>query len=580
MLAGQRLAAIGQHRARRSRQKHQVRAAIAEPVVTEAPTVATEVPRKPGGKQRVVVLGSGWGAVSFVQNLDPALYDVLLLSPRSFFVYTPLLPAVATHRIEDRSVVESIRKTLKTKGFDYVEAKCLEIDPEKKTVVAKVTTKPPPGEARAGNTITCEERKFVVDYDALVLAVGAQTQTFGIPGVEENCLFFKELDHVRRFREEVLTRFELASMPGISDERAQELLRFVVVGGGPTGVELAAELQDMIKEDLSKLFPQRLQKLSSVVIIDLQDFVLSTYDARIAEWATKHFLEKTTINLKLNAAVQEVTPTELVIKDITSDSVERMPYGLCVWATGIKMNPLCEQLKGKLPEQHNLRSLTTDKHLRVKGAPSCFALGDCATIERPRSLAHAERLFELGVCEGEECTVEQTVDLEGLRTLLEKGAEEFPHLEEVAKRADEEYAKLVGDAPGLTFEKFQALLGRLDDGLRALPATAQVAKQQGEYLAELLGKADGSLDTVTSDEEALNDVEYARFDYLHKGSLAYVGNDAGVLDIPGFTILRGFSAGLIWRGFETVSQLTLRNRLLVAGDFIRSKLFGRDISSV
>ena len=72
----------------------------------------------------------------------------------------------------------------------------------------------------------------------------------------------------------------------------------------------------------------------------------------------------------------------------------------------------------------------------------------------------------------------------------------------------------------------------------------------------------------------------ARFDYNHKGSLAYIGKNAAVADIPGFTIVKGIAAGLIWKGFETISQVSLRQKLLVAADMVRTKLFGRDISRI
>jgi NADH:ubiquinone reductase (non-electrogenic) len=116
------------------------------------------------------------------------------------------------------------------------------------------------------------------------------------------------------------------------------------------------------------------------------------------------------------------------------------------------------------------------------------------------------------------------------------------------------------------------MLEDVDKGLRALPATAQVAKQEGQYLASFFNECSG-------DDEKIQNAP-ARFDYVHKGSLAYIGKDAAVADIPGFAIVKGVAAGLIWKSFETISQVSPRNVLLVAADMVRTKVFGRDISRI
>ena len=101
----------------------------------------------------------------------------------------------------------------------------------------------------------CPWHTFDVDYDYLVTAVGAVPNTFGVPGVEENCMFFKEIVHASRFRREVNERFERATLPDVPESRMRELLTFVVIGAGPTGVELAAELYDMVYQDVAKMYP-------------------------------------------------------------------------------------------------------------------------------------------------------------------------------------------------------------------------------------------------------------------------------------------------------------------------------------
>jgi NADH:ubiquinone reductase (non-electrogenic) len=148
----------------------------------------------------VVVLGSGWGAVSFVKSLPADTpYDVVLVSPRNYFLYTPLLPGAATGAVEERSIVEPIRRPISEKGWKYYEAACIDVDASAK----KITCRAADPECFDDKGQSCEWHTFDVEYDYLVTAVGAVPNTFGVPGVEENCMFFKEIAHASRFRREV-----------------------------------------------------------------------------------------------------------------------------------------------------------------------------------------------------------------------------------------------------------------------------------------------------------------------------------------------------------------------------------------
>ena len=527
------------------------------------------------GKKRVVVLGSGWGAISFVKSLEAnGPYDVTLVSPRNYFLYTPLLPGAATGAVEDRSIVEPIRRPIAQKGMRYFEASAFSVDAAKRKVMCRGSDHTFKGAYTKELSDKAPWKTFELEYDYLVTAVGAVPNTFGVPGVEENCMFFKEISDAARFRREVNERFECATLPGVPRERIKELLTFVVIGAGPTGVELAAELYDMVYQDVAKTFPRRLLQDVNIQIIDLQEKILSAYDRRIAEYATD-FFKRANITCLLGAIVKEVKEGCVVIQDKETGEVRDVPFGLAVWCTGIKLNPLCEKIIETLPEgsQENKRSLLCDKSLRVKGSEgSIFAIGDCATIERPRSLAKAEELYrEAARCTPDgDCEIDLGAD--GVKKALMAGKEEFPHLEEISNRVDDVFKKFTDGGSRMSFPQFRNMLEDVDKGLRALPATAQVAKQEGEYLAAFFNECAG--------DEAKLKAEDARFDYVHKGSLAYIGKDAAVADIPGFAIVKGIAAGLIWKSFETISQVSPRNVLLVAADMVRTKIFGRDISRI
>jgi len=308
-------------------------------------------------------------------------YEIVVVSPRNYFLYTPLLPAVCTGTMEDRSIVEPVRNQMIGKGV-YYEAICQSIDPDAKELVCCFPKD-------AGLDQAC----FKINYDILITAVGSINNTFGTPGVEDNCYFFKTIDDAKRLRQRVSELFERAALPYVPEEERRKLLSLVVVGGGPTGVEVAAEMRDMIKEDMEKLYPS-LKGLSKVSVIELQDHILSTYDRRISQYAAKQFY-RDDINLLLGTKVAGVERD--FVKLVKDDVPSELKFGVCVWCTGIRLNPLAQQLQVALPEgsQTNFRAINTDQYLRVKGSNgSIFAIGDSATIEQPRALQVCDELFE------------------------------------------------------------------------------------------------------------------------------------------------------------------------------------------
>ncbi|KAK9815675.1 hypothetical protein WJX72_007865 [[Myrmecia] bisecta] len=543
-------------------------------------------------KPRVVILGSGWAAVSLVKALNKSAskqYDITLISPRNYFLYTPLLPAVASGTVEERSIVEPIRKIASGKGR-YFEAVCESIDPNKRTLVACFP-----------QDVGLAEACFKVPFDLLVLAVGSVTNTFGIEGVEEHCFFFKDISDAHRLRRHVSECFERASLPATTPEERRSLLSFVVVGGGPTGVEVAAELHDMLLEDMRRIYPALMSDVH-ICIIDTHDHVLSTYDRAISEYASNEF-RRSGIEMVLHARVSAVhsSAVDVVHED---GRVTELASSTTIWATGVAMHPLVKQLQEKLPPglQTHFRSITTDEYLRVKGSGgTIFALGDAATIEQDKAMDHASELFERA-----DTHHHGKLNLDEVRAIVRAASKEYTQFKEYLRFLDghcgakrfggmvarslqaahlinQPHRKPAADDPlwgdlafdeqtQLTREQFTELLRKIDKGLRALPATGQVAKQQGEYLARLMATSQ-----LAPSQPLPPQVK--PFHYRHKGQFAYVGRDRAVVDAP-LAKAAGISTGLLWRSFETISQISLRNMMLVSIDWLRTKLFGRDISRV
>ncbi|KAF4716547.1 hypothetical protein FOZ63_028982, partial [Perkinsus olseni] len=179
-------------------------------------------PLEPGGK--LVILGSGWGGYSLLKKLDTSKWDsVTLVSPRNYFLFTPLLPSVTVGTNEPRSIIEPLRKIVmkKNKKTGQQNTRYLEVDAKHLDLARKVCY------CEDITSIKATDDLLEVPYDKLVVAVGAQPNTMGVPGVLEYTHFLKEMDHARLIRKNVLDSFETACT-ATSDERKRELLHFVV----------------------------------------------------------------------------------------------------------------------------------------------------------------------------------------------------------------------------------------------------------------------------------------------------------------------------------------------------------------
>mmetsp|Transcript_26975 Transcript_26975/g.37375 ORF Transcript_26975/g.37375 Transcript_26975/m.37375 type:complete len:576 (-) Transcript_26975:145-1872(-) len=517
---------------------------VIPPKWLRVPTAHGDVP-----KQKLVVLGSGWGAMSLIRKLNLEDVDLTVVSPRPYFFYTPLLAGSATGTVSHSNIQESVRHAVVKNGEErgrYVQATCENVDFRNKTVKCSL----------GGDTDSGVE----IPYDKLVIAVGAQPATFGIKGVKENALFLKELEDGVKVRSKVLSLIEKASaLQNISSAKSKEvpenaereneidrLLHFVVVGGGPTGTELCAELSDFLRKDVARGFPEIASRVR-VTLVEGLPRILSMFDEQLASYAQSH-LQKSAIDIKTNKFVAEVGPTTATIKDAKSKELHTLDYGMLVWAAGITTRPVVSHLiaaVGKEGGQNSRRGLVVDKHLRVKGTKEgdVYAIGDCA--------------------------------------------------------------------------------------VSGLPPTAQVAAQQGKYLGRILRKEfqqrrqKGAIVTEKDDDD--NSAQVAAYDegaqfvvpeftYNDKGKMAYIGSGEGVVEIGSGTSssssssssskkggdptqaidynfwrsihsavgeprIVGQSGFMIWRSVYFSMLLSARNRMAICGDWVRTYLFGRDITS-
>jgi NADH:ubiquinone reductase (non-electrogenic) len=378
--------------------------------------------------------------------------------------------------------MEPIRSILRHKkaAVTFYEAEATHIDPHRKIVLISDNSE------IQGSSANTE-----VSYDKLVIAVGAENATFGIPGVKENSCFLKEIGDAQRIRKKIMDCVETATFKDQSPEEQKRLLHMVVVGGGPTGVEFAAELQDFFEEDIKKWVPEIADKFK-VTLIEALPNVLPSFSKQLIDYTESIFKEEK-ITIKTKTAVKRVTETTVEAESTSPDgkkTTEILPYGLLVWATGNAVRPVVKDLMSRIPAQKNSRrGLAVNEYLVVQGTTDIWATGDCAVA--------------------------------GYAPTAQVAAQEGLFLARVFN----------------TMAKTEFLEHRIKDLSTSLNITRNDAPQVA-----------AELETLQKQLRRVKDIK--PFHYSHQGSLAYIGSDRAVADVTWFN--GNFASGgsltyLFWR---------------------------------
>ncbi|WVR09457.1 hypothetical protein IAU60_006524 [Kwoniella sp. DSM 27419] len=526
--------------------------------------------KKMKNKPRLVIVGGGWGAVALLQSLPAHEYNVTLISPQTYFAFTPLLPSACVGTVEPRSLVEPLRKLVARVRGHYLMGAATDLDMSERLVEVEV-----PKDGEEGKTMRC-----YVPYDKLIIAVGSTTNNHGVKGLE-HCYQLKTVPDAQAIRRKVMSNLELASLPTTTPEERKRLLSFVICGGGPTGVEFAAELADMMAEDVLKYFPKLLSNEVKVTVVQSRDHILNTYSEKISQYAEKRFA-RNDVDVVINARVQEVMPEKVVLsiknpkdKDAKPE-LKEIDAGFVLWSTGIAMQPFTKRLVELLPNQYHKKAVEVDNYLRVQGSPlgTVYAMGDAATINN-NLVGECLTLWDK-FDEDKDGTMNYA-EWERMAKHLKSA---YPLAGKYLTKIRDIFDEFDKDKTGkLTLNDMAAMLDSLSKKVTSYPATAQVASQQGKYLGKMFSKL--SHDRKALEANGIMDMDdaayYKPFTYQHLGSLAYIGNSA-VFDYDGFSLAGGLLAMYAWRSIYWSEQTSMRTRMLLMLDWIKRGIFGRDLS--
>jgi NADH:quinone reductase (non-electrogenic) len=303
---------------------------------------------------RIVIAGGGFGGLAAARELARTFggsrdVGVALLDRVNYTTFWPMVPAAISGNIEVRHAAHSIRRILTPLGVEFFQEEVMGVDFEAREV---------------------RTNEDAISYDYLILSPGSRTAFFGTPGAEENAMDIKGLQDALRVRNYIIDCFEEADR--LRGDHDDGLLTFVFVGGGPTGVEAAADTHQLIFEVLRGDYRNVDFGQVRIVLVNAGDHILGGVDPSLVHAAVRR-LASQRVEILDGVKAKEVRPDALVLSNGRTIKTRTT-----VWAAGIEPPPLVENLD--LQKDHRGRILV-DQYLRVKGRPEVYAVGDCTSMD-------------------------------------------------------------------------------------------------------------------------------------------------------------------------------------------------------
>jgi NADH dehydrogenase len=306
-------------------------------------------------EHRVVILGGGFGGLSAAQHLKRACVQVTVVDRCNYHLFQPLLYQVATGSLSPANIASPMRNILKRqKNAEVLLAEATHIDAANRRVIFS---------------------DGAIDYDTLIVATGSSHQYFGHDEWEKFAPGLKTIDDATRMRRRVLLAFEAAEREADPD-KLREWMSFVIVGGGPTGVELAGALgeiaNDTLRHDFRKIDPSQ----TRIILVEGADRVLPAYPPKLSEAARK-MLERLTVTVRTAAFVTDIRERSVTIRD--GDRTEEIPTRTILWAAGVLASPLGRILaKETGASVDKAGRILVEPDLTIPGHPEIFVIGDLA----------------------------------------------------------------------------------------------------------------------------------------------------------------------------------------------------------
>jgi NADH dehydrogenase len=408
-------------------------------------SITHKIPIPPSDLKRVVIIGGGFGGIKLAQKLSDKHFEVVLVDRHNYHTFQPLLYQVATAGLEPDSIAGPLRKQLEGKEHFYFRMAIVEyVDPASNLIQSDIG---------------------ILDYDYLVIATGSKTNYFGNKSIMENAFPLKQIPQALDLRSHILQNFENAVIE-TDPSNLERHMNVVIVGGGPTGVEVAGALGELKRSVLPKDYPELDLSQMKIILVEGQDELLAAMSDK-ASLKSYNYVKKFDVDIRLECFV-----TDFDGEVATLSNGEMIQTYTVIWAAGVMGNII-----DGLGDQSIDRSrIVVDEYNLVKGYQNIFAIGDVATMK----------------------------------------STEYPN---------------------------------------GHPMMAPAAMQQGILLANNLAALE-------------NNNPLKPFLFHDKGSMATVGRNKAVVDMPGNITYGGFLAWLTWMFVHIVQIIGLRNRLVIFSNWV------------
>jgi len=303
------------------------------------------------GKPRVIVIGGGFGGLEVIKGLKNFKAQVVLFDKHNHHTFQPLLYQVATSGLETNSIVAPFRKLFgKQEDFYFRLGEVKRINAEENSIETSIGS---------------------VKYDYLVIATGAVTNFYGMTEVEKHSSSMKNIVDATKLRNKIIRQLEYALLTE-DPEVMNSLMDFVIVGGGPTGVELSGALTELKKNVFPKDYKELDMRQMDIHLVEASPRLLNGMSDQAGEKALQ-FLTEMGVKVHLNAAVKSYDGYEIVLS-----TGEKLISKSLIWAAGVKGNPI-EGINPEVIARGN--RLQVDEYNRVKGFNNIFAIGDVAQMD-------------------------------------------------------------------------------------------------------------------------------------------------------------------------------------------------------
>lgn len=321
-------------------------------------------------KQQVVIVGAGFGGMAVARRLAQMMpeadaCDIVVVDQNNFSLFTPMLTEVVSGEVNPGEIVAAVRSV--TPRVTFEQGRVTTVDPQARTVTITI----------GDETRDIPQVTRTLRADQLVIALGSVTNFHSISGLEEHSLTVKSVNEADAIRNRTIALLERADEESDREKR-RSLLTFVVGGGGFSGVETMAALNDLVR-DLVGEYPHVDPGEVRTILVHPGERILPELDADLANYAQQK-LEGHGAEVRLSTEVTGAGFDYVELKASKTGHTERIGAYTCVWAGGVKPNPVIESAGFELGRHHGI---VVDTCCRVHGHPAVWALGDCAEVPKP-----------------------------------------------------------------------------------------------------------------------------------------------------------------------------------------------------